>query len=458
MFVQLRGVVCLLVLLHCCVCVVTGEVAEVEPVECTDGEFMYTERSLNGSLMGADEILADGKTCLEVWKAEADECNKNADGVSADAASIDELVRQIKEKKKEEVMCEEVKKILQRYNESVEKSAKIAELTRNTKVVCESSAVGNLQNRVESIGKRLEVYRGYVFDDSDYTKCRRDWRTSRVTEIEVKYKLMNDVKAQMDDVRAKTQLCRVKSYVQSPNDVMKGAIADYNRVCETDVDIKYLKQVPSVEKITKDGGTVQSTPDTRTKVVGAIKFSNGTTVKEVREGEIDQETEVKNETFLVDVNGGAPRISQKNIQEIERKFKELRPKVGEELKREEGKRLAEERMRLERLAEEERKRQEKLAEEDRKRQVKLVEEERKKQEKLAEEERRKRDKQDEEERKKQEKLAEEEKAKQELERKAKEEVERAKKAKKKDSSLSPALEHSPLLLLLLSVLGCTLVC
>ncbi|ORC85776.1 uncharacterized protein TM35_000332330 [Trypanosoma theileri] len=121
-------------------------------------------------------------------------------------------------------------------------------------------------------------------------------------------------------------------------------------------------------------------------------------------------------------------LKQKKIEE-KKAFEEMKQA---EIRRKEEERLAEEeKARLEREA------LGKKAREERARQERATAE------KLAEEER-----------KKQEKLAEEEKA-----RKARE-AELAKNAKKKkDGSSSPALVHSPLLLLvLLCVLGCTLVC
>ncbi|ORC85360.1 uncharacterized protein TM35_000351040 [Trypanosoma theileri] len=456
MFIQLRRVVYLLVLLQCCTCVVRADFNEKDPATClNDTDFRVAERQFNGTLHESDRIFLEGEACLKLWKDKVDDCNAYVRDYRAAAHKVTEVVSEIAAKNPSKDQCgtvvadlvQQAKVRVDEFKRVAARSSDKVELARNTKTICISSAVGNLLAVVPKIEEAMVHYKSYL-DDVKYKVCKTDWRTKRVQEVEANHTKMKEVHKQLVEVMPeKHQLCRVDGGSVAPVDEVKAALKTFQTVCGKGlegVEVNPVKEASGIWNYTKGDS----------HKVAVIRVVDGKVVEGA-----DKErplTETENETFMVRVmgNGKVPEMKEANVRKIKEDFVTAKKAVVVEREQAEQRRLEEEREKEARRKQEEEQRRLLAAEQARKAKE---EQDKKKSEEQAKRER------DENGKKDAEVKAKEEEAKRVAEeaRKAKEEAKRvaAEEAKKKkDGSVSPALVHSSLILLVLSVLGCTLVC
>ncbi|ORC82113.1 uncharacterized protein TM35_000971010 [Trypanosoma theileri] len=459
MFVQLRGVVYLLVLLHCCV-----YVAYAVPTEGAnggdggaDGDGTVVERTEHDEVVAAEntaeawmkkvsEYLAAGKGYSSVWEGIVNSSNESSKLAKSTALEFKKLVEEVEsktagkgdathkledgEKDKIEELVQKVKKAVDNTSSYVEDTLwakQMGSLSRDTWV----DAVNRFnQSRLYYLSKLAEPNKTY-------------WTREKIKLARISNKTYHEL-----------ETITVK-YGKLDGLSTRSVIDGRERIEETKKTMEGVKlQLEGIKKKLKDdeakiGGIVESV----SKVVESC-----TNVEKVTGDWIKNRKLPKKKNVVAKMEAERKRMEPLITAEI--KAEEERMVQEEQAKRDEAARL--ERERQEKLEEEQRlaKEQERLAQEEQERKKKAEEEEaerRKADEKRAQEEKAKQDR---------ERKDADEKAREALEKKEKEQLERAAEetkkkteaAKKNDSSLGPALMHSPLQLLLLCVLGCTLVC
>ncbi|ORC91912.1 uncharacterized protein TM35_000041260 [Trypanosoma theileri] len=442
MFVQLRGVVYLLVLVQCCVFFVHAQEEQTDP---SGGEFGIAERKLQMWAAQSADLLADGRSCLSVWEKELNECNETygrAKSVLEEAGDLDGKIEEIEKKTDtlnstspangEELdllqkLLGEAKETVRKTHDAVDKTVSAIRKTRTARQFCEVT-LGN----VDDVLKQLHSAQTY------YSHTLEEYKRTFETEDRIQlnknssktYKELDMVRANLTwlVVRTRFVVGDADAKVDAVKKTMNGAKMKLGRI---DVAIANLLQKR------------QESPDKNK--IEVIKSE----VEVVRDA---ARTDTMN-TIVSIMREEDPRDEdRKVIKDITEKLKKER---GANLLSIQQARKAEE----ERLAEEKRQaeKQKKEQEDRAKEEAKRIEEEKKRK---AEEEKA---------RQAAEKVAEEE-AKRVVAEKAKEAAESAreeqarqaaeKAKKKKDGAVSPALMHIPLILLvlLLCVLGSTLVC
>ncbi|ORC86472.1 uncharacterized protein TM35_000281880 [Trypanosoma theileri] len=477
MFIQLRRVVYLLVLLQCCACGVNAISAQ-EGRGGNDGvpEVNHTrdaevgEGRLQELVNRAYKLYLQGRGCVEVLKKETATCDESKDiakkAAEATKKAVDALKTELDEGKKKdkgritEEKIKNLKLLVEDARGKIAESKKVVQkknsLLRRTRVATTACWIsyGDLNDEVTKLNETRDGLKSLL---DDYRRTEREELIKNATQTGGDlFWLMQEVtltlrRGRENKTAAEREVWEADQIFQKAKTTLKEITEVVNKEVPERAEGHKLTELQQLvnesEEELKNVSVISSSIAQPAPAI--LQGGDATRYKEAYEREKTQD----------------PATHEKRVNE-EREKEEAMEAVKMELKKAEDeaarllaekiireKQAEEERIRLEKLAEE-RKRQEKLAEEERKRQEKLAEEERKRQDKLAEEKRKKQEKLAEEERKRQEKFAEEKLG------KAKEETERAAKmAKKKDSSYSPALMHSPLLLLLvLTVLGCTLVC
>ncbi|ORC89994.1 uncharacterized protein TM35_000102620 [Trypanosoma theileri] len=481
MFVQLHRVVYLLVLLQSCACVVNangvegqkiiikvpqGDITKVKEID-DNREAENGERRLRELVNQAYRLYLEGKSCVAVLRKETEACKKNKEIAKGAAektkAAVEALqkewgtgvprqegdIAQEKLASLKSLVGDAEKKIEESKN-AVAKETSVIQRTKYARTACWIS-YDDLNDEVRQLNATREGLEGMFKEHR--TPAREDLVKNATKTGDDLYWLTQEVRLTLRRGRdAKTE---AETEFKKADDILKGAL----RTLET-----VTAEVQ--QKITKNEGHAnlkefQKVVNESEKALKEVTLKSNA-IAEPAPGLIQYAGNTYEESY-------AREEKENPVTHNKRIFEELRKKVAlaeiqDELKKAEQeaarllaeKIIQEEEEKNRRIAEEERKRQETLAEEERRKRERVAEEERRKQEKLAEEETKKREKLAEEERKKREKLA--------LEKKAKEEAERARVAaekakKKRDGSVSPALVHNSLpLLVVICVLGCTLVC
>ncbi|ORC92210.1 uncharacterized protein TM35_000044240 [Trypanosoma theileri] len=442
MFVQLRRVVYLLVLM----CFLSREAQVIygqKTAKCPEPreeELELAERIMDRTWNGpgiegvrsAQEMLAGGRACLEMWGREERECNENYAFMEAAWNATTEIVRTINDSlkgkwAKDTASCETeaVRKFVGGFDQMKAKYNKAAdavdELVKNvsrTQREC-LTYVANLRDPANKLNVTLESYKAMVLNDTDYRNCDLEKRNETVVDYTARSREMERVLGELHNLSGKTHACKLQSE-GGVKLLLEKKYGEFRELCPS----KAVR--PDQTTFTKVKNEV---------VKGKGSGDTGPTNKdEAREAE-ERQKDIKafNETLLP--------LVKKHIKEVEQVEIKIKADAEErKARRAREKQEAEERARR---AEEERKRKaeeaKRAAEEEKKR--KAEEQKAMQAAQKAKEEEAKR--------------VAAEKAKQ-----AKEEAKRAaEKAKnKKDGGSSPALVHSSLILLVLSVLGCTLVC
>ncbi|ORC91893.1 uncharacterized protein TM35_000041070 [Trypanosoma theileri] len=461
MFVQLRGVVYLLVLLQFCVCVclagVSGAKSEVE----------QAEGGLKRWLEDVEKQLPGAKSCQNVWEEHNKKYKEQADRVVNLTKEMEEIVRKTKELGKkwepsgssvaEQADAEEMIAFVDTVSKNVSENKKVIAAARLTveearKLVDCTTFLGNLEDLITDNKKEnLNYWKGEL--EEEIKKSLTIERQESIRELIRKSKETEDDVGKLVD---KLRLNKVRSAGYSREVIMN--LGNATDAVQTAVE-KFESLKEEVEK--KKSGFKEKVDELRKTRVSVTARRQISTVEpkvssnesgEYPAKEVEWKATAGGSSGASPVTGASGReygvplntneIVQKLNEEVEKEKKILEQKKIEE------KKALEEKIKAEIRRKEEEERARLAAEEERaaKERARVAEEEKKAAEEKA--------RQDEERaRMEAEKKAKEEKARLEAERLAKEKA----KQKKKDGS-SPALVHSSLILLVLSVLGCTLVC
>ncbi|ORC91507.1 uncharacterized protein TM35_000051030 [Trypanosoma theileri] len=445
MFVQLRGVVYLLVLLHFCVCVVRAE-AETSD----EAEAKIAKNVLQRTVDNAYEVLAQGKSCLTLLESEIKYCNESvmeAKKAVRDTNGVDELISQ----KKENAGSDKVVELLKRVRSTKE--------TANVAMEAAIVAVGRLTaartachvsyDNMDYVAKKLEQdvggLRSFMMGPDgvrhNNTECERLvkngvelWEKIQTIKDEVFQKKWDGDTMKSEGVgvlkKAITALKNVKTKLgdleERLNTVGSGSTASGETV---------RKEKEEVGKVAYEGGVkltkVASVP--RTFAVGGVikreEIVDESSAPQEKE-KIKKEAEKLKDDIVMDVRD-----------ELQKREEEERHRIAEAIQAEEN---------------EEREREKKATEEKKKieEQQKKTEEEKKKKiegQRKAEE--------DEKKKIKEQKEVEEEEEERKIEEQQKKAEEEKAKLTKGDGAFTPALLREPLVpFAVMCVLGCTLVC
>ncbi|ORC82964.1 uncharacterized protein TM35_000801020 [Trypanosoma theileri] len=459
MFVQLRGVVYLLVLLHCCVCVAYavptaganggdgGADGDGTVVERTEhDEVVAAENTAEAWMKKVSEYLAAGKGYSSIWEGIVNSSNESSKLANSTALKVKDLLVEVDKKSVEgcgancklaEGDEKKIKELVQEVKEAVDGTGSYVEDTLWAKhmgsLSCDTwvDAVNRFnQSRVYYLSKLAEPNKTY-------------WTREKIKLARISNKTYHEL-----------ETITVK-YGELDGLSTRSVIDGRERIEETKKTMEGVKlQLEGIKKKLKDDGAkIGEIVESVSKVVESC-----TNVEKVTGDWIKNRKLPKKKDVVAKMEAERKRMEPLITAEI--KAEEERMVQEEQAKQDEAARL--ERERQEKLEEEQRlaREQERLAQEELERKKKAEEEEaekRKADEKRAQEEKAKQDR---------ERKDAEEKAREALEKKEKEQLERAAEeakkkaeaAKKNDSSLGPALMHSPFLLILLCVLVCTLVC
>ncbi|ORC87693.1 Autotransporter beta-domain protein [Trypanosoma theileri] len=428
MFVQLRRVICLLVLLHCCFCAIEAE----EGTRVT-----RTELRIQTHLSLTDQFIVQGEFCLDEWKNRVKTNNDSYKAAEeATMKTMDILAEITKMKQKVEgvgsgnkdVVIGEVDQVVKRVGErlretnEVVKAAKTAvSNTRQVKAYCVNER-GNLKSAAEQIVKLKYYYEEALQEQEVQHGVKKTLENEeRFAKLDDAHGIVTKLVGDIDAYAAQNHLslfdagARIDNATKAVNDTLN-ALVGLNTTLE---DVK--------KKLEGDDSKINATEKAITDVKKTIKVDT---------------LAVKPSLTANDYGTGLKGEMEKGLERLAKEREEMTRRRAEERERkarEERERLAAEKARI---AKEE---QERLAAEK----ARIAREE---QERLAAEKARIA-------REEQERLA-AEKARIAREEQERLDAEKAKGAKKKkDNSHSPALVHSSLILLvLMCVLGYTLVC
>ncbi|ORC83133.1 uncharacterized protein TM35_000781010 [Trypanosoma theileri] len=450
MFVQLRRVVFLLVLLQCCACVAYAQVEFDHDKEAT-----RTKNNLQTAVSDAYVMLAEGRSCLSFLKNEMKDSNESvlyAKKVAEDTVGIlDGIEGKKNDRGKIQILLDKVRTAMGDTEDALRSATIAVGRKRAANQACHASR-GNVAHVLSELEKKRQGLESYMTKGDVWygnEECKQlvmnstkvhgelqnvsaqiyqlNWNgvntmTEEVKTLEGAIKTLNDAKKKLETLatsleRERTDVGRIGA-IQNVTKVM-GEVANNG-----EVQLKVVSQKPKTDMKGNE-------------VIEGVTVKEGDTLKKIDQEKKKQmvvkAVQLKEEIF----KGAKEHLRQR--EEVEKQHIVETIQAEEKAKKERERRVAEEKKKKE----EERKKieeQQRRVEEEKKR----VEEKKKK----AEEEKRK-----DEERKK---LEEEKKKIEEQKRKAEEE--KTKPVMKKDGSSGPAFVHSPLLLLLLCVLGCTLVC
>ncbi|ORC91290.1 uncharacterized protein TM35_000062950 [Trypanosoma theileri] len=451
MSVQLRRVVYLLVLLQCFVCVACA----------ADGvNVNYTDAEINGDGEIDDQLkilvrqtllllrdsqipLANATACKAIWEG-AIKANNATVNRSRDAferiKKLDERIKEYTEKVpqggfalklKKEVNREGFRKLVNDIKEELENNAKdipneeaVATIDEAvyTKHVC-LTVRGNAENALENLKRKLENYETFKEETARSTKAKEVNQAGK-SRRDALEKILKELKeVQLDATRS---VSKAKDQVRAWAD----AVGRFSRLGEMVTKLENTDDVPARNEIKAENNET---------VLKITRVATEQKVKDIRKliNEVDDATKTRRETVVEKVK---EKVETANVEAAARVEEEVREAIK-------AKKIADEEEKARKAREEEARRvaEEKArqkAEEERARKAREEEEARR----VAEE--------------KAKQKAEEEKARQAGEKTREEQTRQAaeKTEKKKDGGSSPSLVHSPLLLLLLSVVGCTLVC
>ncbi|ORC83566.1 uncharacterized protein TM35_000651280 [Trypanosoma theileri] len=464
MFIQLRRVVYLLVLLHFCTCVGFAD----DDDKKKNGE-KHAEKMVDW-LNKVDVQYPGAKTCQRVGDSNnekyaeiATKVWKVADDLKQSADKARKLVKELNESDEgrhgdiARQLNEHVDVVTTRVEESKEVIAAAREAREEARVLVGCTVfLGNLQDLRSENKKEALKYWTRELEEKNKELKLLEWgdliNRTRAKEAEVDMLVQN---LTFSISRSRGISNEVAQSLAKAVAAAEEAVDRFEKVKEN-VNVSNTRgdYGPKVEKLKNEMNTTMGVKEKK------MIPDKDPSVNLVNGGDITTKEAKWKDT--VELNVGASPVTGALVREHPKKgkdstiAKELNRVLEEEKENLKNKKIEEKKAFEEmKRAEIRRKEEERRAEAERKRRAEEEKArlEREKQEKKAREEKARQERA-EEERKKREKLAEEEK-----ERKAKEDAERAKNAKKKkDNSVRLALMHSPLLLLLLCFLGCTVVC
>ncbi|ORC86876.1 uncharacterized protein TM35_000251720 [Trypanosoma theileri] len=423
MFVQLRGVVYLLVLLQCCVCV----------AHATDGQSTVenAEGELKKWVKKADELLGKGRGCVTVWKKEEESCNGRISPTKSVADGTHSLVTEIKKKlgggvitkdqgTGDDDLVEKAKKAMQKTQETVNETKAILAETAVVNIQC-SYILEEWRQEMENKDGARKHYVSVIKGAEE--KYRTPERIELVEESNKTHKVLSDVMGELAVASKRSSSCTrvVKQHQERAERAMKeleGVSGDV---------VEQIKEARTHNATVPRESTVKARLDVEWE-------EEAQAIVKAKE----EEEQKKKQAALEKAQAEQRLLAEKEAKEREAELEEQKRRAREQ----------------ERMAQEELDRKKKAAAEE-------EAEKRKADEKRAQEEKTKQDQErrDAEEKAQKAREALERKEKEQLERAAEEARKKAEAAKKNDNSHhSPALVQSPLLLILLCVLGCTLVC
>ncbi|ORC85359.1 uncharacterized protein TM35_000351030, partial [Trypanosoma theileri] len=393
MFVRLRGVVYLLVLLHCCACVVraTGGGGAVA-VASNDGtvdvrsphdEVLLAENRTAEWLNKADDLYVEGDGCRFLWEEELKLCKELVDSTERKTKEVSDYVTKTKGKGSSTALNEtvkgKVKELLQGVKETVLKTTSAVKDVRRIKDIC-TNTLGSMENALTTFNTTREFF-----------------MVERHKETNQTYWTPEKVKLAEDSNRTFFRLSGVWEKL--------GAVVGKNKVLLLwDVD----RRMKPARKKTEGLKTVFEREDGVDKEIKTIIDEVGKTIDEAV-GIRTQKVMVRKDESTVD-------------SKIENAKKEARQRMEEAIREEERKLAEDEQARKDEAARQEREKREKREEEKR---LAMEQEKMARQEqandKKAEETEKKKAKEEADKRKADEKIAQEEKAKQDRERKDAEE-------------------------------------
>ncbi|ORC91914.1 uncharacterized protein TM35_000041280 [Trypanosoma theileri] len=506
MFVQLRRVVYLLVLLQCCVCAAYGKSGtKVEGAEPSQEEGNETEVATLDAVKARRTVVdIPTYTTEEINNDKYLKENNNRDfrqavakvmvdikGLSTQYSkgvaclkALDKVVEESeKTVEKAEEATEKIKKLTQRIDKITEK--RLVEDGKGTgkemKVIFlkDDKQKEEFENLLKEIPEALEKAKGKGPDEqmvvaiAQANHTREVCRVVRINVDDVLGSLNNSLNGLIafpqNDYDKCEMAVRVRDAGKAVHDTMKNVTALMSNVTVFERII-----LGKAEDQVKDWKSAMEKFELFAQMVEAYNKLDKETQAKVKDGE----ALASNKEYVVEKGDGLEKIKEtvkgpkeeidnltdKNNEIAENKktvaVGKINKTIYDEIDKEDNL-LAEEKVKIQKEKEEAARREK----EERRRQ----EEERQKQAAAAEaeaqrikeeQERKKREEQAKKERDEQAKRDAEEEAKRAVEEKALRDAEKAKAAakKKRDGAVSPALVHSPLLLLVLCVLGCTFVC
>ncbi|ORC81345.1 uncharacterized protein TM35_001201070 [Trypanosoma theileri] len=445
MFIQLRRLVYLLVLLHCCVCVVRADGEDTK-------EERYREKvwHLRNTTIRAYARLVEGRGCLNAWREMVRTSNESYKRAHSAAKLTEEIAAKVKVMKEkleasastftgwEDVgsLLDEVKETTSDVEERIKEAERKALSIKRAGDFCKVE-YDNAVNVMDELYKAQYMYEE-LFEPgrkpkSEWTKDDRLVENSTDTHGQIKKFI-----AEFDLFRGEAQVSKVNALIQ-----VKEAKDSIEKTAKR---FKELKE--EIEKSSRDGDEKLKSSRVKDKVTEmAEAVAKAGKIEEPKKKEL-LSAAVYNVT-LMEEREKAVRLVADEVVGIHREKAERARRAAEEAQRERERAQREEEERERRVAEEAQREKERVQKEREERERKVAEEaqrERERARKVAEEEA----------------LRERERARKVAEDEAQKESERrmVEGKKKKDNSVGPALVHGPLLLLLvlMCVLGYTLVC
>ncbi|ORC91252.1 uncharacterized protein TM35_000062570 [Trypanosoma theileri] len=453
-FIQMRGVVYLLVLLQCCVCVVYAN---------TEGDrkrFLNAQTLMQLAVRDAEKYVPEVEACLRLWKTALPKCVEKCEQIKKLRGEIRGLVEGIKGKllKPEEVvpkgthdetlvdLVDRAKKMIPVAGEAARGCSVPVNETRVRQRLC-GVYQDNLAPVVEGFPARLQNYEG----EKSYAPNVAEAEKYLGASYELYYRATNvtsDIKRQIGNIRQcgafrdgdwrevradAAELVRLlKDY--GGEELGKAQETEWGKLAG-EKEKKRIDQM-NQDKEKKDMSVVKGE---FVQTENESGFVLNDTARYVGKG---------NPTFVVN----RTREMQEDIRKFKRDLAEAKVEVEFE------RRLAAEKARKEREEQEKARRakeeQDRREREERERAKRARgEHEKKAREERERREREEKERRDAEERARLVKEEQEKMAREDAEKSVREQVK-----KRKDGTGSPALVHSSLILLVLSVLGCTLVC
>ncbi|ORC90254.1 uncharacterized protein TM35_000093040 [Trypanosoma theileri] len=440
MFVQLRRVVYLLVLLQCCACVVHAD---------DDAEKKSAVNFLKGWIEGAEKHLGEGRSYQDLWDTTVVTCAKKADEAKKVAEKTIKLVDGIVAEEKNHPggffkpsVSEELANLVENASREVEENSRVFREAMDTVekarklVLWSSGAMQNMQDMLETQNNSRVYYTGVLKGIPEDN--RTEEQELLIERSERIYNEINGVYQHLLVISKRSIACsrETNQRVMETKNKMHKAVKLFEGMKE-----KFDMRTGDVEgNVREYDEAVRESLKDDLKKEPAHEETSKDIVGRASESTIGGASPLATKNRTVDTTDLKEKLEEEKKKEEERLEQKKKEEEQEVKKRIEERKMAAERRRKE----EERQKQAAAAAAAAEAQRVKEEEERKEREKQAQKVREEKAKRDA-----------EEKARLEAERKAREEE--AKK-KKKDGSSSPALVHSSLILLVLSVLGCTLVC
>ncbi|KAH9577617.1 hypothetical protein LSM04_009451 [Trypanosoma melophagium] len=257
MLVQLRRLVCLLVLLQCFLgaCVVDATASETKkPIPCNDSEVQRDLERLKELkdylpvLRDPEARAKEARVCLEIWGKAVDECKKNYgvidstldltkrivfghEGTKADVKweQLNQTVSNCKSKEVQEFV-RNYEGMMVKYNAAVKRTAELVEVARAKKVICDTY-FDDLQHPFLRARESVWVFLP-ALNNETVQRCMPEDKgeEKRKTFLE-RYKAINDTYTQFFLLRGGTQVCRVNTG-GSAGKLLNGTIALLKEKCK----------------------------------------------------------------------------------------------------------------------------------------------------------------------------------------------------------------------------------